>query len=236
MRDVAFVDIETTRDQSMPAYKPEDPSAFPPPPFHRVEMIGALVLRGGLVERLAVIDSGSEGETIAKFIAYVHGKTAPQVVTFNGRRFDLPVLAARAMLHGLPFAWRFGHNRYRPNEHEDIADTLSEFGAAPACSLDAWSRMTGWPGKLDASGGNVEALIAEGKRDHLRAYCMADVVLTAALWMRANLLRGTWALDQYRASAASLLAAASAEPRLAVWCGSVDKPTFLLPAVESAAA
>jgi predicted PolB exonuclease-like 3'-5' exonuclease len=234
-RDVLIVDIETTRDGSIPAYKPGDPSAFPPPPFHRVEMIGALVLRDDKVARLSIIDEGSEAATIRKAVAFI-GEKSPLVVTFNGRRFDVPVLAARSMLHGIPFGWSFDLHRYKHDEHEDVADVLTSHGASPSASLDAWSRMCGWPGKLDKSGGEIDALLAAGKRDHVRHYCTADVVLTAALWMRTNLLRGSWSLDRYQAAASSLLAATRARLELAAWCDGVDELTFLLPQATSAAA
>lgn len=226
---VTVFDIECSHDESLPPHRPEEPDAFPPPPYHRVEMVGALEFRDMRVTRLGVVDAEDEAVTISRFVRYLTAARGDKAVTFNGRRYDLPVLAARAMLHGIPFAWRFGMKRWETGRHEDVADSLADFGAAPATSLDVWSRMCGWPGKLDESGKSVEALLAEGKRAHLRVYCMADVALTTALWMRSNLLQGDWTAEEYRPAAQSLLDVVRSKPELAIWAQRIDERVFLLP-------
>lgn len=230
--DTIIFDLETTRDVSLPAYKPEEPDAFAPPPYHRVEMVGALFMRGDKAEKLGVIDHGAEAHTIGALLQWLRSSRA-KAVTFNGRRFDLPVLTARSMLHGIGFGWRFGMKRWELGQHEDVADSLSDFGAAPATSLDVWSRMCGWPGKLDESGKSVESLLADGRRDHLRAYCMADVALTTALWMRANLLRGDWELERYQPAALSLLTLVRTKPELAIWADRIDQAVWLLTEIKT---
>ena len=62
------------------------------------------------------------------------GKWRPQVVTWNGRGFDLPVLALRALRFGLDFRWYYRGEgyRYRFTEegHLDLCDVISDHGAA----------------------------------------------------------------------------------------------------------
>ncbi len=61
-------------------------------------------------------------------------KWKPQVVTWNGRGFDLPVLALRGLRFGLDFGWYYRGEgyRYRFSEegHLDLCDVLSDHGAA----------------------------------------------------------------------------------------------------------
>ena len=56
------------------------------------------------------------------------GKWKPHLVTWNGRGFDLPVLALRALRYGLPFGWYYRGDgyRYRYSEegHLDLCDVL----------------------------------------------------------------------------------------------------------------
>jgi len=42
MPGVLVLDLETSVDPTMPPYRHGDPDAFPPPPYWRVEIAGAL--------------------------------------------------------------------------------------------------------------------------------------------------------------------------------------------------
>ena len=72
------------------------------------------------------------------------GKWRPHVVTWNGRGFDLPVLALRALRFGLDFRWYYRGEgyRYRFTEegHLDLCDVISDHGAARMTSLDGAAR------------------------------------------------------------------------------------------------
>jgi 3'-5' exonuclease len=79
---------------------------FPKHIFHSIICIGALVAHREEVGRWIVdalgaphIGERSEKELITSFVDKIATLT-PQLVTFNGSSFELPVLRYRAMVHG----------------------------------------------------------------------------------------------------------------------------------------
>ena len=81
-----------------------------------------------------------------------------------------------------------------------------------------------------------EVLAQPGGRDHLRHYCAADVVITAGVWMRLQLLMGTWSPEAFRSAAASLVTVArSSMPGLGPWLDRVDRRVWMLDAPAVAA-
>jgi predicted PolB exonuclease-like 3'-5' exonuclease len=147
-----------------------------------------------------------------------HQRQAPGhcLVTFNGRRFDVPVLVARCMRLGIPWPWYWREKsariRYNSDGHLDLSDELTDFGATPPCGLDAWSRMIGLPGKT-GDGASVEGLAAAGEWERIGRYCAQDVRLTGALLLRWLLVRGRVSPDE---EAVMLRLLESAEPEISV--------------------
>ncbi len=77
---------------------------FPKQPLHKIVCIGALVAsrqsEGWRVDALGAphIGERTEAELIKSFVERV-GQLRPQLITFNGHSFDLPVLRYRAMVN-----------------------------------------------------------------------------------------------------------------------------------------
>ena len=77
---------------------------FPKHPLHKIACIGALIAsrqpEGWRVDALGAphIGDRSEGELISAFVEKI-GELRPQLVTFSGHSFDLPVLRYRAMVN-----------------------------------------------------------------------------------------------------------------------------------------
>jgi predicted PolB exonuclease-like 3'-5' exonuclease len=226
-----FADIEATRDPAMGEYEPSgEKDPFPPPAFHKVEMVSILVLDDWEWKLLEVVDHDDERATLTEVVGRIERRW-PCMVTFNGRRYDVPVIQARAMRHGIPFAWSFeASSRYGQKFHFDLADVASNFGAAKATSLDHWSRLIGWPGKLDGSGKKVEAVLREpGGRDHLRHYCAGDAVLTAAFFIRWRHLAGELSTERTRAATESLIDfTRRSMPGLGPWLDRIDRNVALV--------
>src|SRR4051812_35111986 len=79
-------------------------SSFPKHPLHKIACIGALVAdrqpQGWQIQALGAphIGQRAESELIRSFIDRI-GELKPQLITFNGHSFDLPVLRYRAMVN-----------------------------------------------------------------------------------------------------------------------------------------
>ncbi|HEX4406171.1 MAG TPA: ribonuclease H-like domain-containing protein, partial [Polyangia bacterium] len=156
----------------------------------------------------------------------------PHLVTWNGRGFDLPVLALRGLRFGLNFNWYYRGEgyRYRFSEegHLDLGDVLSDHGAARMTSLDGAARLIGLPGKDGIDGSQVEGLFHAGQIESLRNYCLSDVAQTAFLFLRYRLVAGVIERDAYRRAATGLLAAMESDGRFGRLLGAVDRTRLLL--------
>jgi hypothetical protein len=172
---------------------------------------------------------------LAALLAFLNAKLAAGIdvtlVSWNGRGFDLPVIVARCLRHGLAWPWYYvgeARRRYGGSGHLDLMDYLADYGASRTYGLDIAAKLIGLPGKLDCKGGNVQAMIDAGKIEQVRAYCMQDVVQTAALLLRVQLLRGELAPASYTLAAEHLLAAIERHPRLASMAPLIDRDRLLL--------
>ncbi|MEN9579310.1 MAG: hypothetical protein RJA70_2319 [Pseudomonadota bacterium] len=145
-------------------------------------------------------------------------KHEPCMVTFNGRGFDLPVIAARCLKHGLPFAHYYKDRdvryRFSATGHLDLMDFLSDFGSAKRSGLDVTAKLCGMPGKVGVDGKAVGPLIHAGRIDEVKAYCLCDVVQTTGVLLRTQLLRGEISRTEYLKAMRSLMTAALADERL----------------------
>ena len=187
---------------------------FVPPYLQRVIAIAcALREDGGL--RIASVGTAadSEAELIRRFFDLIDRHT-PQLVSWNGGGFDLPVLCHRAMTHGLTAAkfWDWGDDdrdfkfnsyigRYH-TRHLDLMDVLAMYQSRNNAPLDAMARLAGFPGKLGFSGAEVREAFTAGRIEDIRRYCETDVLNTYLLYLRFQLLRGTFSVDEHAAEVA----------------------------------
>jgi len=224
------LDIETIPDPELPRL--DDSDRVPPPPFNQIVTMGCMLLEDYVPKRLGVVgENKSEGEMLADFAHWLDTKR-PTVVTWNGRGFDMPVITSRALRHGLSMPWWFSDRntryRYSPEGHFDLMDFLADFGAAKNARLDVYAKLVGFPGKVGVDGSQVLPLVHAGKLDEVNAYCLCDVAQTAAIFLRVELLRGTFDRDHYREHARALLAFLDEHPRVAPVADKIDRPRFLL--------
>jgi predicted PolB exonuclease-like 3'-5' exonuclease len=184
-------------------------SDFAPLHLQKVVAIGcALRDANGLrVWSVGELDD-DEPELIRRFFDGIERFT-PQLVSWNGGGFDLPVLHHRALVHGVPAAryWDWGDNdrdfrynnylaRYH-TRHIDVMDVLACYQPRASAKLDEMARLCGFPGKLGMDGGAVGSAIAEGKLAEVRNYCETDVVNTYLLFQRFRLMRGEIDAGEY---------------------------------------
>ena len=114
-------------------------------------------------------------------------------VSFNGKRFDIPVMEVQALRYALSCPWWFrmiGTKSWEDPRstseanaiHYDIFQKLSTTGRTGG-GLDYWSKLMGLPGKVETKGNAVEELYAAGDWDAIQDYCLCDVLNTAGLLM-----------------------------------------------------
>ncbi len=146
------------------------------------------------VESLALSDY-SEENLVREFWARAE-RFAGTLVTFNGRRFDIPVLELAALRHGIAAPAHFGdeslaRSRYSAVRHFDLYDYLTNFGAVSLTGgMDLLLKMFGMPGKTGMDGSMVQEYFENGRLDEIHRYCRNDVVQTYFLFLRVALMRG----------------------------------------------
>jgi predicted PolB exonuclease-like 3'-5' exonuclease len=234
------LDIETIPDREL--WDPPEPAGVPGavfdrpfPPLYacRPIVLGVMWLDATLaVKRIGTIgEAKDEGGMMGDFADFMT-KFRPQVITWNGRGFDMPVLALRALRFGLDFRWYYRGEgyRYRFSEegHLDLCDVISDHGAAKMTSLDGAARVIGLPGKDGVDGSQVEGLYHAGQLEALRRYCLSDVAQTAFVFLRYRLITGDLDRDGYRHAATGLLAALESDGRFGKLLGGVDRQRLLL--------
>ena len=150
-----------------------------------------------------------EAEAIKRFYDGVE-KYVPQLVSWNGGGFDLPVLNYRALVNGVSapkfwdqgeddrdFKWNSYLGRYH-NRHLDLMDVLAMYQPRNNAPLDAVARIAGFPGKIGVGGAEVWTAYQSGKLAEIRDYCEADCANTYLLYLRFQLLRGVFNDKTYR--------------------------------------
>jgi hypothetical protein len=187
---------------------------FPKHIYHSIICIGALIAHrddGGcwIVDALGAphVEERPEKELIASLVDRI-AALSPQLVTFNGSSFDLPVLRYRAMVHGVAapglVARQYFH-RYT-EDAVDLCDVLSSFSSQAKATLHELCRVMGLPGKPDGmTGAEVEKYYRDGRIREIAEYCESDVLNTYRVWLRYELFRGRLSDAEFQASEAGLV-------------------------------
>lgn len=198
------------------AYIKKEP--FPPPQAHRVvavawcnvEMLPVVNKTYGLVGGRWICDweAPADEREMLRIFGDLQEEMPATLVTWNGRTFDLPVLAMRALYHGVPWGWYYTERdvRYRYSDagHCDLMDFLSDFGASRPMKLGDVARLIGLPGKTDMDGSKVADVVAEGNiSENMRKvglYCLQDAIQTAIVFVRTRLHLGIITTEGYEKS------------------------------------
>jgi predicted PolB exonuclease-like 3'-5' exonuclease len=226
------LDIETVLDPELPLAE-TDTERLPAPPHHRIVVIGALWFDPSYeVRRIGVVGDGKDERGILIDFANLMNERKPCLVSYNGRSFDLPVIAARCLGYGIPLVhyYRSRDVRYRfsPEGHLDLMDYVADFGAAKPSRLDIIAKLCGLPGKVGVEGKNVGPMVHAGRLAEVRNYCLCDVVQTAAVFLRVQLVRGELSRPDYRTAMDKLIRLIKADPRLAPVAAALDEPRLML--------
>jgi predicted PolB exonuclease-like 3'-5' exonuclease len=192
--------------------------------LHRIVAIGC-AFRDAQGFRVRCLGTAQDGEErlIQDFFRLVERYT-PQLVSWNGSGFDLPVLHYRALIHGVnaarywdlgeddrDFKWNNYIGRYHMR-HTDLMDVLAMYQPRAAVPLDDIARLAGFPGKLGMDGSQVWSAFQAGRIDAIRAYCETDVVNTYLVYRRFEKMRGVLTDEACREDAGLVRAALTALP------------------------
>lgn len=192
---------------------------FMPHYLHKIVAISCVLRRTNkdgqpqlYVGSLGQLDS-SEEDLIQQFFDLIE-KYTPQLVSWNGSGFDLPVLHYRSLIHGVTcsrywemgestdvdsrdFKWNNYINRYHMR-HLDLMDILAKFSSKANAPLDSLAKLCGFPGKMGMDGSQVWNAYSEGQLQSIRDYCETDVVNTYLMYCRYQLMRGGMSSDEYQ--------------------------------------
>jgi len=181
-------------------------SDFLPPQLHKVAVISC-VFRSDEGLRVFSLE-GQEADVIRRFYEGIE-KFVPQLVSWNGGGFDLPVLNYRALIHGVaaPVFWETGdenrdfrYNNYISRYHArhlDLMDVLAMYQPRNNAALDEVALLAGFPGKIGVGGAKVWQTYLAGGIAEIRDYCEADTANTYLLFLRYQLLRGVFTKTAY---------------------------------------
>ncbi|MBE7500421.1 MAG: 3'-5' exonuclease [Verrucomicrobiales bacterium] len=166
-----------------------------------IAMLNADTARGQVLFLAADVDEGAGTDPGVEFIACLDeaellsafwevARHYEQVVTFNGRGFDVPFLYLRSAILNVPISRKhwLGY-RFATEPHCDLAEQLTFYsvsgrdGAARRFNLDFYCKAFGVesPKSHGVTGGDVNQLMAEGRHRDIAEYCLRDVRATVQL-------------------------------------------------------
>jgi hypothetical protein len=177
-------------------------SDFLPLEQHRVVAISCVLRNRDQVKIWSLGDTQStENDLLQRFFDGIDRYT-PELVSWNGTGFDLPVLHYRSLAAGIQATryWEVGdqdrefrYNNYLGRfhwRHMDLMDILSGYQGRARASLEDMAALLGLPGKLGFSGDKVWDAYQRGELAAIRNYCETDVLNTYLVYLRFEHLRG----------------------------------------------
>ena len=184
---------------------------FLPLPMHRIVAISGVMRTANDVR---IFSLGAEGEPEEEIVRrFFDGleRTSPELVSWNGCGFDLPVLHYRCLKHSISAAryWEMGDTdpAFRFNNyvnrfhwrHLDLMDVLSGYQGSGRASLELVAQLCGLPGQLGMSGDRVWDAWRQGDLATICNYCETDALNTYLVYLRFQLIRGVYDRARYAA-------------------------------------
>ncbi|MFQ5945725.1 MAG: ribonuclease H-like domain-containing protein [Anaerolineae bacterium] len=138
--------------------------------------------RASSEDDLAEFVPGSESDILEAF--WELATSYDQLITFNGRGFDLPFILLRSAVHRIPPRRDLMPNRYRNAVHCDLMDQLRYFGATRTRSLNYYCQLLGIETleNKGMDGSQVGTLWDEKRYVEIAEYCWGDVKSTGELY------------------------------------------------------
>ncbi len=188
--------------------KNQTPSTFLPHYLQKIVAISVVVATPDWVKVWSLGDlTTKEPEILMRFFEGIERYT-PNLVSWNGTGFDLPVLHYRSLFHGISserywdvgdsdqgFRWNNYTSRYH-RRHTDLMDVLAGYQARANAPLDEIALLLGFPGKMGMHGSEVFPQYQAGNLEGIRNYCETDVLNTYLVYLRFLQIQGHINSDQ----------------------------------------
>ncbi|HOY55807.1 MAG TPA: ribonuclease H-like domain-containing protein [bacterium] len=128
----------------------------------------------------------TEKEILEKF--WLDIKFYDQIITYNGRGFDVPFIIFRSIALGIKPTKNLMPYRYSSKDHFDILDQLTFYGAFRKFSLEVLCRAFNIknPKEEGVSGLAINELFKNKDYQTIAEYCMRDVVATKELYEKVK--------------------------------------------------
>tara|TARA_B100001996_G_scaffold379386_1_gene365066 strand:- start:2258 stop:3040 length:783 start_codon:yes stop_codon:yes gene_type:complete len=184
---------------------------FQPLHLHKIVAISVLYKnifdKNDKISLLSLGNEDSKEAEILKLFFNVIDKYQPQIISWNGKGFDSPVIHYRSLYHGISsikywdkggddrdFKWNNYLNRYH-DRHLDLMDVLS--GYKKPASLSDIAQLIGAPGKYGIDGSFVTDYYLENNIKEIRDYCETDVLNTYLVFLRYQLISNSISKKTY---------------------------------------
>lgn len=197
--------------------KNQNSNDFLPHYMHRVIAISVLLQTSDAIKLWSLgTATSSEYELLSRFYEGLE-KFKPKLISWNGTRFDLPVLHYRALKHkiGAAFYWDqgtlnpdFKYNNYINRYHErhlDVMDVIAGYNSQAWAPLDEIAQLIGLPGKMILKGNEVAEAFIDNRIEDIRHYCEIDVLNTYLIYLQFECLRGHHSLQSHQSSIHQLI-------------------------------
>lgn len=181
---------------------------FQPLHLHKIVAISVLYKNNEKLSLLSLGNEDSEESDLLNLFFSAIDKYQPQLVSWNGKGFDSPVIHYRALIHGVSsikywdkgdddreFKWNNYLNRYH-DRHLDLMDIMS--GYKKPASLTDIAQLIGAPGKYGIDGSKVTDYYLANDIKKIRDYCETDVLNTYFVFLRYQLISNNITRDNYK--------------------------------------
>ena len=182
-------------------------SMFQPLHLHKIVAISVLHKTDQKLSLLTLGDKNSSEKEILKQFFDGIDRYQPQLVSWNGKGFDAPVIHYRALFNKVSslkywdkgeddkdFKWNNYHNRFH-DRHLDLMPILSGYNkGAPLTDI---AQLIGAAGKFGIDGSKVTEYFLNGKIEEIRNYCETDVINTYFIFLRYLLITSSVSQKKY---------------------------------------
>lgn len=184
--------------------------------LHKIIAISAVLTSAGQFRLWSLGDEDStEEDLLQRFYGGIQRYT-PQLVSWNGRGFALPVIHYRSLLyplnaqrywdtgqHDSPFRTNNYLSRYH-QRHTDLMDVLAAYQPQAVVGLDEIATLCGFPGNMAMQGSEVWGNWLKGDIKSIRDYCETDVLNTYLVYLNWERNRGHIDAQLYNQQCAAL--------------------------------